>query len=388
MKEEEEEEEIEELIKKLKMLQGMGGGTAGGGSVAGSMDFEEIQKMVEKMREQIEDQTPYSVYLKNQGKMPAMFQGMTEEEFRDMMEFQRMQMEMAKDQVKDVGWIQGEKDTLYLPSDARIVIKKDDAELQLTGWQKIGDTDIQIQETQGFGKPDETPAKVLITKSPDISVKDKKRVLKLIDRAENLLLQDKYERAAILLKNALRKSGNPTIEKILTQALKELAYKEYEKWAEKADMLVEKGKHERAIRLIMRKLEKVEDERLEELLRGEINRLELLKIEDQIEMADDHVYLEKYRSHEDREIDKIQILQRAIENTLDPEVKRALAKSIGDIMTGRVLGEDATMADYWNAHPEKHREYVEMLEMAVKNSRDPQRKAELRRYLNKLKSQK
>ena len=388
MKEEEEEEEIEELIKKLKMLQGMGGGTAGGGSVAGSMDFEEIQKMVEKMREKIEDQTPYSVYLKNQGKMPAMFQGMTEEEFRDMMEFQRMQMEMAKDQVKDVGWIQGEKDTLYLPSDARIVIKKDDAELQLTGWQKIGDTDIQIQETQGFGKPDETPAKVLITKSPDISVKDKKLVLKLIDRAENLLLQDKYERAAILLKNALRKSGNPTIEKILTQALKELAYKEYEKWAEKADMLVEKGKHERAIRLIMRKLEKVEDERLEELLRGEINRLELLKIEDQIEMADDHVYLEKYRSHEDREIDKIQILQRAIENTLDPEVKRALAKSIGDIMTGRVLGEDATMADYWNAHPEKHREYVEMLEMAVKNSRDPQRKAELRRYLNKLKSQK
>ena len=385
---EEEEEEIEELIKKLKMLQGMGGGMAKGGSVAGSMDFEEIQKMVEKMREKIEDQTPYSVYLKNQGKMPAMFQGMTEEEFRDMMEFQRMQMEMAKDQVKDVGWIQGEKDTLYLPSDARIVIKKDDAELQLTGWQKIGDTDIQIQETQGFGKPDETHAKVLITKSPDISVKDKKRVLKLIDRAENLLLQDKYERAAILLKNALRKSGNPTIEKILTQALKELAYKEYEKWAEKADMLVEKGKHERAIRLIMRKLEKVEDERLEELLRGEINRLELLKIEDQIEMADDHVYLEKYRSHEDREIDKIQILQRAIENTLDPEVKRALAKSIGDIMTGRVLGEDATMADYWNAHPEKHGEYVEMLEMAVKNSQDPQRKAELRRYLNKLKSQK
>jgi tetratricopeptide (TPR) repeat protein len=385
---EEEEEEIEELIKKLKMLQGMGGGMAKGGSVAGSMDFEEIQKMVEKMREQIEDQTPYSVYLRNQGKMPAMFQGMTEEEFRDVMEFQRMQMEMAKDQVKDVGWIQGEKDTLYLPSDARIVIKKDDAELQLTGWQKIGDTDIKIQETQGFGKPDETPAKVLITKSPDISVKDKKLVLKLIDRAENLLLQDKYERAAILLKNALRKSGNPTIEKILTQALKELAYKEYEKWAEKADMLVEKGKHERAIRLIMRKLEKVEDERLEELLRGEINRLELLKIEDQIEMADDHVYLEKYRSHEDREIDKIQILQRAIENTLDPEVKRALAKSIGDIMTGRVLGEDATMADYWNAHPEKHGEYVEMLEMAVKNSRDPQRKAELRRYLNKLKSQK
>jgi len=384
----EEEEEMEELIKKLKMLQGMGGGMAKGGSVAGSMDFEEIQKMVEKMREKIEDQTPYSVYLKNQGKMPAMFQGMTEEEFRDMMEFQRMQMEMAKDQVKDVGWIQGEKDTLYLPSDARIVIKKDDAELQLTGWQKIGDTDIQLQETQGFGKPDETPAKVLITKSPDISVKDKKRVLKLIDRAENLLLQDKYERAAILLKNALRKSGNPTIEKILTQALKELAYKEYEKWAEKADMLVEKGKHERAIRLIMRKLEKVEDERLEELLRGEINRLELLKIEDQIEMADDHVYLEKYRSHEDREIDKIQILQRAIENTLDPEVKRALAKSIGDIMTGRVLGEDATMADYWNAHPEKHGEYVEMLEMAIKNSRDPQRKAELRRYLNKLKSQK
>jgi tetratricopeptide (TPR) repeat protein len=385
---EEEEEEIEELIKKLKMLQGMGGGMAKGGSVAGSMDFEEIQKMVEKMREQIEDQTPYSVYLRNQGKMPAMFQGMTEEEFRDVMEFQRMQMEMAKDQVKDVGWIQGEKDTLYLPSDARIVIKKDDAELQLTGWQKIGDTDIQIQETQGFGKPDETPAKVLITKSPDISVKDKKLVLKLIDRAENLLLQDKYERAAILLKNALRKSGNPTIEKILTQALKELAYKEYEKWAEKADMLVEKGKHERAIRLIMRKLEKVEDERLEELLRGEINRLELLKIEDQIEMADDHVYLEKYRSHEDREIDKIQILQRAIENTLDPEVKRALAKSIGDIMTGRVLGEDATMADYWNAHPEKYGEYVEMLEMAVKNSQDPQRKAELRRYLNKLKSQK
>ena len=43
---EEEEEEMEELIKKLKMLQGMGGGTAGGGSVAGSMDFEEIQKMV------------------------------------------------------------------------------------------------------------------------------------------------------------------------------------------------------------------------------------------------------------------------------------------------------------------------------------------------------
>ena len=385
---EEEEEEIEELIKKLKMLQGMGGGMAKGGSVAGSMDFEEIQKMVEKMREKIEDQTPYSVYLKNQGKMPAMFQGMTEEEFRDMMEFQRMQMEMAKDQVKDVGWIQGEKDTLYLPSDARIVIKKDDAELQLTGWQKIGDTDIKIQETQGFGKPDETPAKVLITKSPDISVKDKKLVLKLIDRAENFLLQDKYERAAILLINALRKSGNPTIEKILTQALKELAYKEYEKWAEKADMLVEKGKHERAIRLIMRKLEKVEDERLEELLRGEINRLELLKIEDQIEMADDHVYLEKYRSHEDREIDKIQILQRAIENTLDPEVKRALAKSIGDIMTGRVLGEDATMADYWNAHPEKHGEYVEMLEMAIKNSRDPQRKAELRRYLNKLKSQK
>lgn len=45
------------------------------------------------------------------------------------------------------------------------------------------------------------------------------------------------------------------------------------------------------------------------------------------------------------------------------------------------------MADYWNVHPEKHREYVDMLEMAVKNSRDPQRKAELRRYLNELKSQ-
>jgi hypothetical protein len=101
----EEEEEMEELIKKLKMLQGMGGGTAGGGSGAGSIGFEEIQKMVEKMREHIEDQSPYSVYLKNQGKIPAMFQGMTEEEFRDMMEFQRMQMEMAKDQVKDMGWI-------------------------------------------------------------------------------------------------------------------------------------------------------------------------------------------------------------------------------------------------------------------------------------------
>ena len=378
----EEEEEMEELIKKLKMLQGMGGGAAGA-SVAGSMDFEEIQKTVEKMREQIEDQNPYSMYQKNQGKMPAMFQGMNEEEFRDMMESQRMQTEMAKDQVKDVGWIQGEKDTAYLPSGAKVV----EGEIKLTGWQKIGDTKIQIEETQGFGKPDETPAKVLITKSPDISVKEKKRVLKLIDRAENLLLQDKYEHGARLLKKALRQSEDPTIESVLTQALKELAYKEYEKWAEKADELVEKGKHERAIRLIMRKLKKVEDERLEELLRGEINRLELLKIKAHTEMADDHVYFEKYRSHEDEEIDKIKILQYGIEDASDPEVKEALAKSIGDIRTGKVFGEDATMADYWAAHPEKHREYVEMLEMSIENAQNPQRKAELRRYLNELKSQ-
>lgn len=378
----EEEEEMEELIKKLKMLQGMGGGAAGA-SVPGSMDFEEIQKTVEKMREHTEDQNPYSMYLKNQGKMPAMFQGMNEEEFRDMMEFQRMQTERAKDQVKDVGWIQGEKDTMYLPSGAKIV----EGEIKLTGWQKIGDTKIQIEETGGFGAPDETPAKVLITKSPDISIKEKKRVIKLIDRAENLLLQDKYERGARLLKKALRQSEDPTIESVLTQALKELAYKEYEKWAEKADELVEKGKHERAIRLIMNKLKKVEDERLEELLRGEINRLELLKIKAHTEMADDHVYFEKYRSHEDEEIDKVKILQYGIEDASDPEVIEALAKSIGDIKTGKVFGEDATMADYWNAHPEKHGEYVEMLEMAVKNSRNPQRKAELRRYLNRLKSQ-
>lgn len=378
----EEEEEMEELIRKLKMLQGMGGGMAGGGSAAGSMDFEEIQKTVEKMRESIEDQNPYSMYQKNQGKMPAMFQGMNEEEFRDMMEFQRMQMEMAKDQVKDAGWIQGEKDTAYLPSGAKVV----EGEIELTGWQKIGDTEIQIEETQGFGKPDETPAKVLITKSPDISVKEKKRVLKLIDRAENLLLQDKYEHGARLLKKALRQSEDPTIESVLTQALKELAYKEYEKWAEKADELIEKGKHERAIRLIMRKLKKVEDERLEELLRGEINRLELLKIEAHTEMADDHVYM---RDPEDTHGDRatIKILQQGIKNTSDPEVMRALAESIGDIMTGRHFGEDATMADYWNVHPEKHREYVEMLEISIENAQNPQRKKELQRQLDWLKSQ-
>jgi len=376
-----EEEEMEELIKKLKMLQGMGGGAAGA-SVPGSMDFEEVQKTVEKMREHIEDQNPYSMYLKNQGKMPAMFQGMNEEEFRDMMEFQRMQMEMAKDQVKDVGWIQSEKDTMYMPSGAKIV----EGEIELTGWQKIGDTEIQIQETQGFEAPDEITATTLLDESEKISVKEKKRVLKLMDRAENLLLQDKYERAARLLKKALRQAEDPTIKSVLTQALKELAYKEYEKWAEKADRLVEKGKYENAIRLIMRKLEKVEDERLEEHLRGEINRLELLKIEAHTEMADDHVYM---RDLEDTRGDRatIKILQQGIKNTSDPEVMRALAESIGDIMTGRHFGEDATMADYWNVHPEKHREYVDILEMAVKNSRDPQKKAELRRCLNELKSQ-
>jgi tetratricopeptide (TPR) repeat protein len=378
----EEEEEKEELIRKLEMLQGMGGGAAGG-SVAGGIDFEEIQKMVNKMRERIEDQTPYSMYLKNQGKMPAMFQGMNEEEFRDVMEFQRMKQEMAKDQVKDVGWMQGEKDTMYLPSGAKVV----DGEIELTGWQKIGDTETQLQETRGFGAPDETPARVILEKSPEVSVKDKKRVLNLIDRAENLLLQNKYESAARLLVKALRKSEDPTIEKVLIQAHKELAYKEYEKWAEKADMLAEKGKHERAIRLIMNKLEKVEDERLEEHLRGEINRLELLKIQAHTEMADDHVYFEKYRSHEDNEIDKVRVLQKGIKNTSDPEVKQVLMKNIADIRKGKLFGKDATMVDYWNAHPEKHREYVEMLELAIKNSRNPQRKAELRKYLNELKSQ-
>jgi tetratricopeptide (TPR) repeat protein len=372
----EEEEEMEELIKKLKMLQGMGGGTAGGGSGAGSIGFEEIQKMVEKMREHIEDQSPYSVYLKNQGKIPAMFQGMTEEEFRDMMEFQRMQMEMAKDQVKDMGWIQGEKDTAYLPSGAKVV----EGEIELTGWQKIGDTEIQIEETGGFGKPDEAPARVMLDKSSEVSIKEKKRVLKLIDRAENLLLQDKYESAARLLKKALRESEDPTIEKVLTQALKELAYKEYEKWAEKADRLVEKGKYERAIRLIINKLEKVEDERLVDLLRGEITRLEFLKIEGITEMADDHVYM---RDPEET----TRILRQGIKHTSDPEVKAALAKSIGDIMSGEHFGEDMTMADYWRAHPKKHREYVEMLELAVENAQDSQRKAEFQRQLDILKSQ-
>ena len=382
---EEEKEEMEELIKKLKMFQAVGGGMAGGVSGSGSMDFKEIQKIVKEMREHIEDQNPYSMYVKNQDNMPAMFQNMKEEEFRDMMEFQRMQQEMAKDHVKDVGWIQGEKDTAYLPSGARIVYKKDedgdlDAELHLTGWQKIGDTEIQIEETQGFKEPDEVRASVLLNESGEINVKEKKRVLKLIDRAENLLLQDKYERAAGLLKKALRQAEDPTIKKVLTQALKELAHKEYEKWAEKADRLVEKGKHENAIRLIMRKLEKVKDERLEDLLRGEITRLEFLKIEGLTEMADDHVYM---RDQEE----SIRILQQGIKNTSDPEVKEALAKSIEDIMSGGHFGEDVTMTDYWNAHPEKHMEYVEMLEMAVKNSRDPQRKAKLQRYLNTLKSQ-
>lgn len=129
-----------------------------------------------------------------------------------------------------------------------------------------------------------------------------------MDRAENLLLQDKYERGARLLKKALRQAEDPTIESVLTQALKELAYKEYEKWAEKADRLVEKGKYENAIRLIMNKLKKVEDERLEEHLRGEINRLELLKIEAHTEMADDHVYMNDLE-------ESIRILQQGIKNT-------------------------------------------------------------------------
>jgi hypothetical protein len=382
----EEDEETEDLIKKLKMFQGMGGGAAGA-SIPGGMDYEEIQKTVKKMRERIEDQTPYSMYLKNQGKMPAMFQGMNEEEFRDMMEFQRMQAEMAKDKVKDVGWVQGKNNTMYLPSNARIGTKKDGPEIELIGWQKIGNTKIQVEETRGFKAPDETPARVRVTESPDVDVKEKKRILDLIDRAENLLLQDKYESGVRLLKKALRQSKNPTIKSILTQAHKELAYKEYEKWAEKTEELIRKEKYERAIRLIMKKLDKVEDERLEELLRGEINRLELLKTQAHTEMADEHVYFEKYRSHEDKEIDKIQILQTGIKYSSDPEVKQALAKSIADIKTGKVFGEDATMADYWGAHPEKYREYVEMLELAVKNAQDPQRKAELQKVLRRLKSQ-
>jgi len=379
----EEEEEMKELIEKLKMYQGMGGGASGG--PPDGVDYEKLQKIVKKMREKIADQTPYKVYQQSQGVMPEMFQGMNEEEFRDMMEFQRMQTEMAKDQVKDLGWIQGEKDTVYMPSGAEIEYTRDEdgdlkAEPVLTGWQKIGDTEITVEKTPGFEAPDETPARVMLDESGEIAVKEKKRILKLIDRAENLLIQDKYERGARLLKRALRQSKDPTIEQILTQAHKELTYREYEKWSEKAEELVENGKYERAIRLIMRKLEKVEDERLEELLRGEITRLELLKIEGITEMADDHVYM---RDPEET----TRILRKGIKHTSDPEVKKALARSIGDIMSGPHFGEDMTMADYWRAHPKKHREYVEMLEMAVKNAQDPQRKAELQRQLDILKSQ-
>ncbi len=379
----EEEEEMKELIRKLKMYQGMGGGAAGG--PPDGVDYEKIQKMVKKMREQIADQTPYSIYQKNQGAMPEMFQGMNEEEFRDMMEFQRMQTEMAKDQMKDLGWIQGEKDTAYMPSGAKIEYTRDEdgdlnAELVLTGWQKVGDMEITREDTPGFDAPDETPVRVRVTESPDVDIKEKKRILNLIDRAENLLLQDKYERGARLLRKAQRQAKDPTIKSILTQAHKELAYKEYEKWSEKADELVEKGKYERAIRLIMRKLEKVEDERLVDLLRGEITRLEFLKIEGITEMADDHVYM---RDPEET----TRILRKGIKHTSDPEVKAALAKSIGDIMSGEHFGEDMTMADYWRAHPKKHREYVEILELAIENAQDSQRKAEFQRQLDILRSQ-
>ena len=380
----EEDKEKEELIRRLRRLQIMGGGAAGA-SAPSSMDFEEMQNIVKKLRERIVDQTPYNMYLKNQGAIPEMLQGMNEEEFRDMMEIQRIQQEMAKDQVKDVGWIQGEKDTAYLPSGARIVYKKDEdgdlvAEMQLTGWQKICDTEIEMEETQGFNKPDEIRADVLLNESGEITIKEKKRILKLINRAENLLIQDKYERGARLLKKALRQAEDPTIKKVLTQALKDLAYKEYEKWAEKADELIEEGKYERAIRLIMRRLEKVEDEMLKDFLRGEITRLEAKKIEGLTEMADDHVYMG------DPE-EAITILRQAIKNTSDPEVKAALAKSIGDIMSGKHFGENATMTDYWNAHSKKHKEYVEILELAVENAQDDQRKAKFQRQLDILKSQ-
>ena len=160
----------------MRRLQVMGGGVAGA-SAPSSMDFEEMQNIVKKLRERIVDQTPYNMYLKNQGAIPEMLQGMNEEEFRDMMEIQRIQQEMAKDQVKDVGWIQGEKDTAYLPSGARIVYKKDEdgdlvAEMQLTGWQKICDTEIEMEETQGFNKPDEIRADVLLNESGEITIKE------------------------------------------------------------------------------------------------------------------------------------------------------------------------------------------------------------------------